>query len=523
MRMIPDAPHHTGSPAEKRVFDRLRLAFADVGEDYLAYHSLRPTRHPVKRFPEADFLIVGPEGLYVLEVKGGAVSHEAGVWRYRDRHGVVGQSREGPFRQAESALHGVLADLRARLPDDVLGQFHRGYGVVMPDCTFPAVGLEWDPALLADCHAFRDLEGWLRALFRHWRQRDSRFRRADPAARAALAACLSPTVTGQVPLLAESLTVEERVMDLTRDQQQLVAVLAANPRVICEGGAGTGKTFLALELARRWSADGCRVGLVCRSPWLRRYLAVQVARWASPSLLVATVAGLASACRRAGVAQLDGLIVDEGQDLLASSVLATLDGLLAGGLANGRWCWFQDSNNQSGLLGECDPAAQAWLAGLAPTRVPLTVNCRNSLPILTRVQQDLGADMGVRGAGAGPAVRLWREASRAAATARLWAEIRALVEEGGLAPGAVTVLSPHGLTASCAAGLDLAVLDEYAVAAPPGDRVGFARIDEFKGLESEAVIVVDLPVPRRGGGSLALHYVAMSRARAVLSVIYLDD
>ena len=37
----------------------------------------------------------------------------------------------------------------------------------------------------------------------------------------------------------------------------------------------------------------------------------------------------------------------------------------------------------------------------------------------------------------------------------------------------------------------------------PGDKVGFARIDEFKGLENEAA-----------------HYVAMSRARSVLSLIY---
>ena len=56
----------------------------------------------------------------------------------------------------------------------------------------------------------------------------------------------------------------------------------------------------------------------------------------------------------------------------------------------------------------------------------------------------------------------------------------------------------------------------------PDDKVGFARIDEFKGLENEAVMVLDLPAPSMATKNVAAHYVAMSRARSVLSLIYLD-
>ena len=56
----------------------------------------------------------------------------------------------------------------------------------------------------------------------------------------------------------------------------------------------------------------------------------------------------------------------------------------------------------------------------------------------------------------------------------------------------------------------------------PGDKVGFARIEEFKGLENEAIVVVDLPAPGRADRNTAEHYVAMSRARSVLSLIHLD-
>ena len=63
-------------------------------------------------------------------------------------------------------------------------------------------------------------------------------------------------------------------------------------------------------------------------------------------------------------------------------------------------------------------------------------------------------------------------------------------------------------------------LDEYSMREMPGDKVGFARIEDFKGLENEAIIVVDLPAPAGADRKLAEHYVAMSRARSVLSLIY---
>ena len=98
MRMVPNSPYATGSQAEKVTFERLRRAFDDR---FVAFHSLKPTRHPHKRFPEIDFVVCGPEGLYVLEVKGGRIACRDGIWEYRDRYDNVSRSQEGPFRVAE--------------------------------------------------------------------------------------------------------------------------------------------------------------------------------------------------------------------------------------------------------------------------------------------------------------------------------------------------------------------------------------------------------------------------------------
>jgi len=95
-----------------------------------------------------------------------------------------------------------------------------------------------------------------------------------------------------------------------------------------------------------------------------------------------------------------------------------------------------------------------------------------------------------------------------------------------LEPGSITILSPLAFPESAVARLPqrlrsrIQILDEYAMRSFPTDRIGFARIEDFKGLENEAVVVVDVPAPDRSAGANAAAYVAMSRPRAVLSMVY---
>ena len=518
MRMVPPFPYDTRSQAEKRVFDRLRAALDD---SYVAYHSLKPTRHPHKLFPEIDFVICSEEGLYVIEIKGGRVSCQDGVWRYRDRNGHVNKSIEGPFRQAETALRGLMEDTRFNLPDDVWNRFTTGYGVVFPDCEWHDQSVEWDSAMVADVRYSRDMDGWLRRLFHYWQGRSGATRRPNAEALQRLHDCLRPNATPPEHALVHQVEESRRHIErLTEDQMRLVDVAEANPRVLCYGGAGTGKTFLAERLARRWTDDGMQVALVCRSPWLRHFLA---SRLAAPGITVSLIEGVRLDCRRAGLTRFDAVIVDEGQDLLDMQSVETLDEVLDNSLSAGRWCWFQDLNQS--FFPAYDLRAKDLLLATEPAQIPLRTNCRNTRIILEWVQEALHADLGAKGAGLGPDVRE-RTATDARQSAEMIAsEIVQLVDQGGLTPGSVTVLSPFEFAESSAAAMTadaasrIRRLDEYSMRAMPGDKVGFAKIDEFKGLENDAVIVVDLPDPLVAARSVA-HYVAMSRARSVLSLIH---
>ena len=347
MRMIPDTPHGTRSPAEKRVFDLLRAAFADQPESVgTVFHSLNLPSHAYKRCGEIDFLICGPQGLFVLEVKGGGVSCREGRWRCNNRYGGQGEFVESPFQQAKSAMYALRDKLLAHFSAEIVEQFSIGYGVLFPDCTWAERGAEWDAQMLADERSYKDMELWLRQLFDYWRSKDGGRRRPDAAALQAVLHFLRPDFEAAVPLWRQVDAAREQITRLTEDQMVMVDVAAANPRVLCGGGAGTGKTFLALELARRWTADGKNVALLCRSPWLKNFLA---AYFVVPGLTVALPAALENLMRRQNLSCFDALIVDEGQDLFDMESLALMDRVLCGGLERGRWCFFHDINNQSGL------------------------------------------------------------------------------------------------------------------------------------------------------------------------------
>ena len=66
---------------------------------------------------------------------------------------------------------------------------------------------------------------------------------------------------------------------LTEHQSVILDAIRQLPRVEVRGGAGSGKTFLAVEQARRLAQRGQRVALVCYSHGLASYLERITAKW----------------------------------------------------------------------------------------------------------------------------------------------------------------------------------------------------------------------------------------------------
>ena len=146
-RMLPFRPHINATKSEQWVFNQ--LANDPALDNYVILHSLGLVRQKRKSYAECDFAVIGPAGVYCLEVKGGHVSRQDGLWTI-GWPGKMYTSEEGPFKQAQSARGTLLSEVRDRLGKDILKRVPFGWGVLFPDVKFIQKDPEWDQDCIFD-------------------------------------------------------------------------------------------------------------------------------------------------------------------------------------------------------------------------------------------------------------------------------------------------------------------------------------------------------------------------------------
>jgi len=134
--------------------------------------------------------------------------------------------------------------------------------------------------------------------------------------------------------------------------------------------------------------------------------------------------------------------------------------------------------------------------------------------------------MGAKGTGKGPKV-IEIINSNKEDSVTLQNEISEMLKKG-LSPGSITILSPLGYEESSINNLpkrmkkNIIALDDFSVRSFPLSTISFSEIKNFKGLENEVVVVIDLDNPKtiKNNFDKTNHYVAMSRPRALLCIIW---
>lgn len=519
MNIIPLHPYKTDSRAEYRLFKKLEEAFYN-DHSYVAFHSLNLTHHETKRFGEADFVILCKYGVFVLEVKGGGISYKDGSW-FTINKAQQEFKIQDPFRQAEGAVHALDKKIKENFPSWY--SIPIGYGVVFPDVPWKVTGSEWTSQIICDEHKFRNIESWLTKFFRYWKEKNQNRKELSIEQIKYLKVFIRPDFELVESLQARIDKSSEQAVVLTEDQYKYLDIVASNKRVLCSGGAGTGKTFLGAELARRLAKEDRQVVFVCKTNWLRHYLQSQVI---NEYVTISTIESISIDRKRAGIDQYDILIVDEGQDLFDFESIEQLENNLKGGLEQGEWYFFHDINNQAGLFIETQSEVLDLLDSYSPAKIPLTTNCRNTLTIINTIKNELSLDMGSKGTGYGPEVEFLTEDDEARPSAQLNIKINEILKSG-VSAKSITILSPLAYSDSSLRFLpenlrkEIIELDDYSIRNFPFQNISFSEIKNFKGLENEVIIVVDLPSLKKGDVSnKTLHYVAMTRARSLLCVVF---
>lgn len=551
-RMLPATVREdTSSPAERRMFARIR---DELSGEWIALHSLGLTIHHVKPWAEIDFVLIGPPGVICLEVKGGLVSRQDGIWYTTPQHGKhAGQPQrlhESPFEQVGSASAQLRRFIHRACPETA--KAITGYAVAAPDVEWTVRGPDIDMALVYDQRdSSRPFAEFMDRVTRRWNERSGGpGRRPETLGRHDKQAVLE-SIRGDfhlVPSLRASAAAADReLVRLTDEQCQLFARLSANPRVVARGGAGTGKTLIAAEEARRLARQGQKVLYVCFSRNLARYVARALAD--IPGITVRTLHSLMNelvdtAGRRSELPDVDegdlfalflpelatdvllestdanllfqAVIIDEAQDLLREPYLDVIDALLEGELKKGTWRCFLDSSQN--IVGGVAPAALGRLQDAAPVVWPLTVNCRNTKPIAVHVALLAGAPMPEVLAPDGPAAELVWYASDDHQRRAVSEKLRELRHEG-FSARQIMVLSHYRMERSVARdGLGMPLMDiSRGGLDSQGDEVAFSTVSSFKGLEAEVVLLVDVDDLSSPEGLVSV-YVGASRARVALYV-----
>ena len=262
-----------GREAERRVYDALARL---LGPEHAVFYSVawltRATGHAA-RDGEADFVIAHSDlGVLVLEVKGGQVGHDqmTGEWHSTDRHDHRHPIRD-PFAQATSSHHALEAKLREH---PVIRRFYIriGHGVVFPDSANPHRPLtpNAEPAITVFAEDLDHIDACVRRMFDYWAGSMGRALAPAPGFVQAVTDLLAPRFELPRSLGATIKGDDRELLRLTEDQFRVLDMLSRQRRVAVSGGAGTGKTMLALEKARRLAAEGLEVLLTCYNRAARR-------------------------------------------------------------------------------------------------------------------------------------------------------------------------------------------------------------------------------------------------------------
>ena len=532
------------SNAEKKMYDVLQKL--NMKNAYVL-HSLGLPKHQSKIYGEIDFVVVCDRGVACLEIKGGRVECRDGKWFFKDRYGVEREKPEGPFAQVTGNMFSLRDVLKKKFQNNKhMKNLLTACGVVFPDIEFKSVSQEIISEIVYD-NRTEDITGYMNRVFDYWEKRQHRQQsRLSPGDIKDIVQFLRGDFMF-VPTLSDRLnSVEKRLVRLTSEQAQLMQALALNKHLLIEGNAGTGKTLLAVDFAKKKAASGKKVLFLTYNKNLANnvirqvdtienlkvinihalfgeYVAVDVKKMQEnpnvyfseilPEIFYEYLSELSD--EELERIKYDLIIMDEGQDILKPLYLYSLDTLLRGGFANGDWAVFYDEKQN--IYNPDYNDGMEILRGYNCTEFKLFVNCRNTVQIGTYSSKISGIDLGEFIRENGEEVQNISYEDDDDFKKKITGILKNLRKEK-VDIRDVVFLAPKKYKNSKVAQAGIEVNEIGDNFDSSKELPVYATIQGFKGLDSKIVILTDVEYIRKENLSSFL-YIAGTRARTLLYIV----
>ena len=561
-RMFPTT--EPTNPAERWVFDALKNGHNTNG--WTVFHSIHVPDPPGEP-REIDFVVIIPYPRYAvicLEVKGGVFGIKRdGQW-YTYGGALLNESPHDKVRLDMYALKNDNTDcfyFRDRRSE---GELSIGCTVAFRNMDEPKPPLPthlaksiWAP----DVRDQKKLVEKLRDIVKEISYSGTRSPKRETKAETDFANLKQKLDPGDRPMPKNRIfssdldTLRKKLLVLTNDQLHSLRLVEDNPKqcFAITGAAGTGKTVLALELARQRCKNGDKVALICSNP----YLSDRFERWAETfsdqkgdTVVAGTLEGF-STFDSQKQEEFDYLIVDEAQNLCDEKSLNSMGQILKGGLTDGYWTMFGDFEYQNIIDPDITETGEEVLERLR-NKYPrmiidrLQINCRNTCEIAAAVSMFVGIESPPRSGVHGPEIETEYFDSPEGLDNRLDTLVTEL-KDNKIDSRQIILLSSSSddsdvLSSRKYGGWKLLnvleaepeeSLDKEEVLSVSGDDLSsttlrYSNIYDFQGLESEVVILV-LPLAGTvldGTTTLPeadhlfkLLYTGMSRAKAALIIV----
>lgn len=497
---------------------------------------------------EADFIVfLWDIGFLVLEVKGGEIFFDTDDSTWFRVLPTYRKEIKDPFKQALTNLQVVKTKIQdavfPSLEDLPLGY---GYAVVFPDCIYTGdVPPGAAPLIVLSSNDLQKFDQRIPEIIKSWKRSGRPLTEIE--AKKMIASLVSSF--NLIPVLSRQIEEEyDKLVRLTEEQAHLLDILERHDRCLIEGVAGSGKTMLAMEKARRFALAGKRTLLVCYNITLANWLSQSLNSEEREFIDVYHFHGLCEAvCGKAGLnytptgdlgafyrdvapekllesieiigTQYDALVVDEGQDFHESWWLPIE--LLC------------HRAEKVPLFIFYDPAQNLFVDEIVLPEIGepflLKNNCRNTRNIAKTCAEIRGIEIDIHWAAPEGRIVNVKFCPDSVSQRKKAAGVLKQFRNGGLEANQIVILSPYTHRNEKYSFFGVESLGKYKLTDSAdewnaGNGVLYATIKSFKGLEADAVILVDVPDPDKDKYFTVNDlYVGASRAKHFLTILTRDE